>query len=377
MFGKLRRPAMRSSAFALLVGACLAVHSIAGARAEEIPASISDQEFWRLITEFSESGGNFAQQYMSNEDSALFVIPDLKAATRPNGVYLGVGPEQNFTYIAAIQPRLSFIFDIRRDNMIELLMYKALFELSSDRADFLSRLFSRKRPAGVDSRSTVQALFDAFRAVDADAELYARNLGEVTDRLVAGHKFPLSEADRASLSNAMNAFRNAGPHSMKGFGDTTNPNYAQMMAATDLAGKQQSYLASEESFRIVQEIQKKNLIVPLVGDFAGDKAIRAVGRYVRERNAVVNVFYLSNVERYLFEQGDNSRRFYANVATLPLDPSSLFIRSVTSDISRRQNIPIPDQPTKWRTFLSPMNTFLGAVSSGRVETYRDVFSIVK
>jgi hypothetical protein len=175
----------------------------------------------------------------------------------------------------------------------------------------------------------------------------------------------------------MNAFRTAGPHSLKGFGDTTNPNYAQMMAATDLAGKQQSYLASEENFKIVQEMQKKNLVVPLVGDFAGDKAIRAVGRYVQEHNAVVNVFYLSNVERYLFEQGDNAKRFYANVATLPLDPSSLFIRSVTSDISRRQNIPIPDQPTKWRTFLSPIKEFLAAVSDKKIETYRDVFTIVK
>jgi hypothetical protein len=301
----------------------------------------------------------------------------LKAAARRNGVYVGVGPEQNFTYIVAIQPRLAFILDIRRDNLVELLMYKALFELSSDRADFLSRLFSRKRPPNVNASSSVQALFDAFRDIEPDADLYTKNLREVTERLVTARQFPLSEADRTSLSNAMTAFRTAGPHSMKGFGDATNANYAQMMAATDLAGKQQGYLASEENFKIVQEMQKKNLIVPVVGDFAGDKAIRAVGRYVREHNAVVNVFYLSNVERYLFEQGDNSRRFYANVATMPLDPSSLFIRSVTSDISRRQNIPIPDQATKWRTFLSPMSEFLAAVSAGKVETYRDVFSIVK
>jgi hypothetical protein len=362
---------------AAFASAGLLIQSNASPRRADIPSTISDQEFWRLVTELSENGGAFAQQYMSNEDSALFVIPGLQASARRNGVYVGVGPEQNFTYIAAIQPRLAFIMDIRRDNMIELLMYKALFELSADRAEFLSRLFARKRPPNLDSKSSVQALFDAYQPIEVDADLYARNLREVTDRLTNTHKFPLSEADRTSLNTAMNAFRTAGPHSLKGFGDTTNPNYAQMMAATDLAGKQQSYLASEENFKIVQEMQKKNLVVPLVGDFAGDKAIRAVGRYVQEHNAVVNVFYLSNVERYLFEQGDNAKRFYANVATLPLDPSSLFIRSVTSDISRRQNIPIPDQPTKWRTFLSPIKEFLAAVSDKKIETYRDVFTIVK
>ena len=63
-------------------------------------------------------------------------------------MYLGVGPEQNFTYIVALRPKLAFIVDIRRGNMNEHLLYKAFIELSADRADFLSRLFARPRPAG-------------------------------------------------------------------------------------------------------------------------------------------------------------------------------------------------------------------------------------
>ncbi len=108
---------------------------------------------------------------MSNEDSALFVIPALKETTKRGGVYVGVGSEQNFTYIAAIQPRLAFVVDIRRDNVFEHLMYKALFELSENRADFVSRLFSRKRPAGIDNAVGVKALFDAYRPVEADAAI--------------------------------------------------------------------------------------------------------------------------------------------------------------------------------------------------------------
>ncbi len=76
------------------------------------------------------------------------------------------------------------------------------------------------------------------------------------------------------LRASMNAFRTAGPYSLKGYGDSTNPTYAQLMATTDLAGMNQSYLASEENFRIVQKLQKDNLVIPLVGDFAGGKSAR-------------------------------------------------------------------------------------------------------
>src|SRR6185436_6398232 len=130
------------------------------ALSQGLPGTVTDAEFWRLVTEFSESGGTFPQQYMSNEDSAQFVIPALKNMPPQGGVYIGVGLEQNFTYIAAIQPKLAFVIDIRRDNMIEHLVYKALFEISTDRADFISRLFSRKRPAGLTVTSSARAIFD-------------------------------------------------------------------------------------------------------------------------------------------------------------------------------------------------------------------------
>src|SRR6187200_1278890 len=140
--------------------------------AQQLPNTIKDDEFWRLINDLSEKGGAFPQQFMSNEDSALFIVPALKETTKRGGVYVGVGSEQNFTYIAAIQPRLAFVVDIRRDNVFEHLMYKALFELSENRADFVSRLFSRKRPAGIDNAVGVRALFDAYRPVEPDGTLY-------------------------------------------------------------------------------------------------------------------------------------------------------------------------------------------------------------
>ena len=359
---------------AAMVGALFLEPSFA--RAEDLPRAISDGEFWRIVTEFSEQDGRFQQEYMSNEDSAQFVIPALKKTARQGGVYVGVGPEQNFTYIAVLQPKIAFVIDIRRDNMLEHLMYKALFELSTDRADFVSRLFSRKRPVGLSANSSVTALFDAYQGAAADVTLYEANVRAVMDRLIGEHGFPLSEADQVRLTAIMNTFRQAGPYALTGTGDR-NRTYAQLMAASDLEGRGQSYLASEENFRWVQAFERQNLIVPVVGDFAGGKAIISIGRYLKEHDATVNVFYVSNVERYLFEQGDHGKRFYANVAALPLEPSSTFIRSVTVDISRRLGIPIPDAAANWRSFLFPISDCLKAVTDGRIQTYRDLFEGVR
>lgn len=342
----------------------------------QIPAALNDQEFWRMVTGFSEAGGNFQPEYMSNEDSSQFVIPSLKQTVRRGGVYIGVGPEQNFTYLAAIQPRLAFVVDIRRDNMLEHLMYKALFELSANRADFLSRLFSRKAAPALPAAAAVTELFQSLEAGTADAAFLEENIQAIVQHLTTRHQFPMTDDDKAVIARFMATFRTAGPSALKGSGDK-NLTYAQAMTGTDLTGRAQSYLASEENFRFVQDMQKRNLVVPLVGDFAGSKAIVSIANYLKERGATVDVFYVSNVERYLWDQGEHGRQFYANAAALPFDQSSTFVRSVTSDISRRLGVPLPDGTANWRSFLVPAGDSLKAVREGRVQSYRELFEITR
>src|SRR2546426_3371417 len=137
--------------------------------AAELPAQLTDEVFWQLVTEFSEPSGRFpSDNFVSNELATQRVLSELTKARKAGGAYLGVGPEQNFTYIVALQPRIAFIFDIRRQNMIQHLMYKALFELSSDRAEFLSRLFSRARPDNLNASTNVTDLFAAFADVSPE-----------------------------------------------------------------------------------------------------------------------------------------------------------------------------------------------------------------
>src|SRR5262245_19487429 len=112
--------------------------------AASVPAELTDEEFWKLSSTFSEQDGTFrSDNLLSNELNFQYVIPDLLQRSRQGRVYSGVGPEQNFTYIAARKPAMVFIVDIRHGNLDVHLMYKALFELSGDRAEFVSRLFSR------------------------------------------------------------------------------------------------------------------------------------------------------------------------------------------------------------------------------------------
>src|SRR6266508_3998644 len=149
-----------------LVAAALLSSSLAVSAAGRLPSRLSDSEFWTLIGDLSEPGGAFrSDNLLSNESRFQFVIPDLVDTARPGGVYMGVGPEQNFTYIAAVRPAMAFIVDIRRANLDLHLMYKALFELSADRADFVSRLFSRKRPEGLTAASSVRDIFQACASV--------------------------------------------------------------------------------------------------------------------------------------------------------------------------------------------------------------------
>jgi len=293
----------------------------APARASRLPDKLTDREFWRLVTEVSEPDGHFRSDNLtSNELLFQHVIPDLRARTRAGGVYLGVGPEQNFTYIAALRPRLAFIVDIRRGNLLLQLMYKAVFELAGDRADFVSMLFSKPRPAGLDRGVTAAQLFEAFRKSPTSDALYQKNLAAIRTHLTRTHGFELTPADLAGLESVFQAFY------WSGFALRSSPTYDELMSATDQAGVARSYLANDLNFLFLKDLQARNLLVPAVGDFAGPKALRAVGALARGYGATVTAFYLSNVEQYLVPDLKWDA-FCRNVATMPLDAMSTFIRS--------------------------------------------------
>jgi len=345
------------------------------ARQPTLPARLTDQQFWALSTELSEPNGFFrSENLVSNEHTFQFVIPALRQRVKPGGVYLGVAPDQNFTYIVATEPRMAFIVDIRRGNLLQHLMYKAIIELSPDRATFVSRLFSKERPRNVPASAGVEELFDAFRGVPTSESIYKQNVRAVQDHLIKRHGFGLSVEDLEQLETIYFSFFWEGPglrySTTQAFGGRGGnfPTYQDLMVQTDWDGVSRSYLASEAAYKFLKALEEKNLIVPVVGNFAGPKALRGVGRYVRERGATVTAFYVSNVEQYLFQDG-LFNLFARNVAALPLDASSTFIRSVSTRFGYMGNLLGPDGRA---SALDPMQSFVRDFAAGDIRSYADV-----
>ena len=308
--------------------------------ADTLPAQLSDVAYWKLISDFSEPDGYY--QYTvttSNETAYQEVLPQLTKAIAPGGTYLGVGPEQNFTYIAAVRPRIAFIIDIRRDMLLEHLIYKAVFEMSADRAGFVSNLFSKARPTQLTADSPVGTIFQTYAAVPGSSELAEAHLKEILTRLKTGHGFALSANDESRIRFIYTTFLREGVVTFNS--SIESPGYTALMLATDGTGRNWSYLASLENYARVRSMHQKNLIIPLVGDFGGPKALRMAGQYLRDHGAIVNVFYLSNVEDYIQGVFDGYTR---NIASLPIDKTSLFIRTSL-------------QANGFRPWLAPMTEF--------------------
>jgi hypothetical protein len=337
-----------------------------------LPSQYSDAEFWRMVSDFSEPGGFFrSDNFVSNETSFQHVIPELRRKTKPDGVYIGVGPDQNFTYLVALKPKLAFIVDIRRQNLLLHLLYKSIIERSEHRADFLSRLFSRPTPPNLARDSTPQQLLAAFVKVDASRDLFEKNYNDVINHLRADHQFPLEYADARTIEYVYRAFYTAGPDIRYSFPNQyvprRFPSYEELMTETDMMGQNHSYLANEQNFAALKQLEIENRIIPLVGDFAGDKALRRIGEYLKEHGTAVTAFYTSNVEYYLF-QSEDWRKFFANVRSLPLDDNSTFIRAYFSGM----RLPQQNGGTRPETLLDGMLDLVNAFTDGEIRNYEDV-----
>src|SRR5262245_17825600 len=87
-------------------------------KAAPAPAQLTDEQFWKMSTGYSEQDGMFrSDNLLSNELGFQYVIPELLATAKQGRIYMGVGPEQNFTYITALKPAMAFIVDIRHGNL--------------------------------------------------------------------------------------------------------------------------------------------------------------------------------------------------------------------------------------------------------------------
>jgi hypothetical protein len=335
---------------------------------------IDTREFARLVTGLSEPEGYFnSDNFISNEAGYLKILPLLRKTGLRDGVYLGVGPDQNYSYLAEIRPKLAFIVDIRRQNLLEHLYYKALFVLSSNRAEFLQRLFGRRihlrssKPAQPDITRLV-ALVDA---APRDAAVSLRNIQEA-EQLIRGWSLGLSDDDFRSIEYVARALIDSGPElqftSYSRAPRSWYPTYKELLLETDSAGRNVNYLASEDRFLAVRTLHRENRIVPVVADLAGRAAMSNIARELRARHLEVSCFYLSNVEFYLFGRQRWSD-YVRNMRALPWAENAILIRSISNNW-RQHPASIPGY--YMTTVLQRVNSFFENEDTGRNASYWDL-----
>jgi len=339
--------------------------------AARAPAS---SEFGLLIDRLSEEGGYFpSDNLVSNETSYLHVLAVLADTGVRGGAYVGVGPDQNFSYIAEIRPDVAFIIDIRRDNLLHHLLFKALFANARNRLDYLCLMLGKPVPENLEEWTaasideivvyvdTARTTLDAFEAASEKLLSTVQSFG-----------VSLSGADLGTIRGIHTMFFDYGldirysNRSRGGMGRF--PSWRRLLVETDLEGEQRGYLSDESKFRWLKEFHQSNRLIPVVGDLAGPHALAAIGREVDSRGLDISAFYVSNVEQYLM-QGPEFERFAATVARLPIADNAVIIRSY---FARRTPIPQRVPGHLSTQLLERMDAFVETWSEGGYFTYLDL-----
>lgn len=318
----------------LVAGALLWSAGCAPAEGPAAPGqdALSDSAYAALVSRISEPSGFFdTDNLISNESGYLKVVGALKRSGVHGGAYVGVGPDQNYSYIAALRPDIAFMVDIRRDNLLHHLLLRALMEASPTRVGFLCALTGRAPPPDT-ARWSGRTIDDIVAWVDQAPfdDVVADGVHRRVAAAVSSFGIPLSPEDLATVRRFHQSFMDAGLSlRFNTLGRPPRPyypTYRQLIVETDADGDQASYLASAEDYAWVRDMQLAGRIVPVVGDLAGDHAVVELGRVLAEMEIPLRAFYTSNVEFYLW-QGGTFARWQANLASLPAAPEAVVIRS--------------------------------------------------
>ncbi|HEY7395788.1 MAG TPA: hypothetical protein VH559_13130 [Gemmatimonadaceae bacterium] len=359
-------------ATALAIGAHLSVPVTS--RPTPLGFRTADTSFAGLVAQLSEPNGYFdSDNIITNEVSYLQVSSQLEKAGTHGGVYIGVGPDQNYSYIAMIRPQIAFMLDIRRDNLLEHLLFKSLFAMSRNRLEYLCLLLGKPVPADI-AQWTGRRMRDVMAYIEktpTDSTVAAATRKASNER-IARYGIPLDAHDREMIDRYRAQFVYEGldtRYSSLGRNNRSNyPSFGQLITETDRAGRQRGYLADERAFQLVREMHLADRIVPVVGNVAGDKALRAIGQYASERHLRISVLYISNVEQYLMNRDGGFDAYARNVKSLPRDSTSVIIRSYFGRMGQHP-LYVRSLGNLSTSIVEPIDSFARAHSAGELSNY--------
>jgi hypothetical protein len=358
----------------LLIAAAIAIGPWSNRAATQTSATTGTSSLASLVERLSEPNGDFdTDNLISNESSYLHVMQALEQGGVSGGVYVGVGPDQNFSYIAHIRPTSAFIIDIRRDNLLLHLLFKAIFAASRNRMEFLSILTGRPAPDRLDTwrDASIEKIIAYLDMAEPASSAWN---GADLDKLHASIRatgIPVSAADLATIDRFRRAFVQSGLGLQ--FQSTGRPardyypTYRDLLLETDRRGRKLCYLASEDDFQFVKALEARDGVVPVVGNLSGPHALAAIGQEITRRGEKVSAFYVSNIENYLFRDG-SFQRFVDNVKKLPRSDKSVIIRSLFGGMSLPESVPGYYSTSA----IQPINEFVANCGSTRCRGYYEL-----
>jgi len=291
---------------------------------------LSCAEWRQLCHELSEwSGYFFSDNIVSNESS--FLQPATALTAIPPGLaYLGVGPEQTFSYLAIVKPSLAFVIDLRRDNFRLHLLYKALFALAETRAQWLAMLLGRPYGANTvgDSGASLSELIGALQRSTPTGAAFRRAHDRVVSQLAALAMLTGS-SDRRALARLHRRFFDEQldiTFQLRRPSRQSYPSLRTLLLSRSADGKHGGFLASRASYSWVRAMQLENRVIPLVGDLTGHHTLVGIGAQLRRRQLPLGLVYLSNAEQYVFDER-RWNRWLSNAAQLPIAEQGLLLRS--------------------------------------------------
>jgi hypothetical protein len=360
---------------AIVVAAALVSPAAPMACAQRPP---SDSSFAGLVARLSEPNGYFdSDNIITNEVSYLHVASQLEKVGTRGGVYIGVGPDQNYSYIALIRPSIAFMLDIRRDNLLEHLLFKSIFVAARNRFEYLCLLLGKPVPADIE-RWTGRPMAEvmAYLEKTPTSNTAAAATRRASNDRITGFGVALTARDREMIDRYRAQFVEEGldtRYSSLGRNNRSNyPSFGQLINETDRAGRQRSYLADENAYQIVRQMELADRIVPVTGNVAGDKAVRAIGQYASEHNLRVSAFYISNVEQYLMNRDGGFDTYAKNVKALPRDSTSVIIRSYFGRMGMQHPLFVPAFGNLSTSIVEPIDAFAKAHTAGELSSYQDL-----
>ena len=314
-----------------------------------------DQSIRQVVRDLSEpETGRPADNLLSNEDSVFRVSDQVGRVVPKGGIYLGVGPDQNFTLIAPSEPKLAFVIDFRRRNALVHFLHKALMTLAPTRADYLSRLLART-PRPLPPNPTPDDLVRAFADVPLDRDRLATEI-----EAVAAILRPLGLLDDAEWPElALIQRKLAGPGLNGRFlALPMYPTFGSQIQARDRPNQTAHFLARDAWYQTVRTLESTDRLIPLTGDFLSPTCLPKLADWLRARSLVVAAFYLADVEFFLIRSG-HYPEFAAHLARLPWLPDAILIRTSTREIPHPDRLPGASSTTILRP-VAPWLKFLQA-----------------